>query len=131
MCVCLQYSRGCLGRRPPRLHYIPAAKGIRAPHLRPAAGAVDLWEACLQRRRHKGLFELTHVSSSAVIIKNLQTGARTVVRSQSGAEIDKVRCTQQLLLESARGGGPIAAPGIAALCRCQAAAAHAAACLAA
>jgi intraflagellar transport protein 172 len=57
-------------------------------------GAVDLWDACLRRSRHKGMFELTHVSSSAVIIKSLQTGSRTVIKSQSGAEIDKVGARQ-------------------------------------
>jgi hypothetical protein len=53
-------------------------------------------QVCLRRRRHKDLFELTHVSASAVVVKSLQTGARTVVKSQSGAEIEKVRGANQL-----------------------------------
>ena len=45
---------------------------------------------CVQRVHHKGRFELTYVSKSSVIVKELKTGKRIVLRSMYQCEIGKI-----------------------------------------
>ncbi len=58
----------------------------------------------LQRHKYKGKFEFTYVSKSAVIVKELKSGKRIVLKSVYGYEIEKINiykvsglpCTQGL-----------------------------------
>lgn len=43
-----------------------------------------------QRTRHKGRFEFTYVSKSSVIVKELKTGKRIVLRSMYQYEIERI-----------------------------------------
>lgn len=52
-------------------------------------GAVDLYDICVKRTAYKGGFEITYVSHSQVIVRQLETNLRIVVRSQFGREILK------------------------------------------
>ena len=54
-------------------------------------GAVDLFDCCLRRTIYKNKFEMTYVGLSQVIVKNLQTGTRVVVKSHYSYEIQKVK----------------------------------------
>lgn len=53
-------------------------------------GAVDLFDCCLRRTIYKNKFEMTYVGLSQVIVKNLHTGTRVVVKSHYAYEIQKV-----------------------------------------
>jgi intraflagellar transport protein 172 len=44
----------------------------------------------LQRHKYKGKFEFTYVSKSAVIVKELKTGKRIVLKSVYGYEIERI-----------------------------------------
>lgn len=52
-------------------------------------GVVDLYDICVKRTMYKGGFELTYVSHSQVIVRQVETNMRIVVRSQYGCEILK------------------------------------------
>ena len=52
-------------------------------------GIVDLYDVCVKRVMHKGGFELTYVSHSQVIVRQVDTNTRIVVRSQYNCEIVK------------------------------------------
>ncbi len=44
----------------------------------------------MQRHRYKGKFEFTYVSKSSVIVKELKTGKRIVLRSMYQYEIEHI-----------------------------------------
>lgn len=52
-------------------------------------GVVDLYDVCVKRTMYKGGFELTYVSHSQVIVRQVETNMRIVLRSQYGCEILK------------------------------------------
>lgn len=52
-------------------------------------GAVDLFDVCVRRTTYKGGFEITYVSVSQVIVRQMENNTRIVVRSQFGREIMK------------------------------------------
>ena len=54
-------------------------------------GAVELFDCCLRRVLYKNKFEMTYVGLSQVIVKNLGTGTRVVLKSHYGYEIDRVQ----------------------------------------
>ncbi|OPJ79338.1 hypothetical protein AV530_004738 [Patagioenas fasciata monilis] len=54
-------------------------------------GGVEQFDCCLRRSVYKNKFEMTYVGPSQVIVKNLSTGARVVLKSQYGYEIDEVK----------------------------------------
>ncbi|XP_078486595.1 intraflagellar transport protein 172 homolog [Ciona intestinalis] len=54
-------------------------------------GAVELFDCCLRRSIYKNKFEMTYVGLSQVIVKNLSTGTRVVLKSHYGYEIDEVK----------------------------------------
>ncbi len=53
-------------------------------------GAVDLYDACIRRVTYGGKYEFTYTSPNSVIVKRLQTGAKTSVASRFHLEIKKV-----------------------------------------
>ena len=61
-------------------------------------GVVDLYDACIKRNRYKGKFEFTYVSLSQVIVKNLSTGTRIVLKSGFNCEITKINIFQDRFL---------------------------------
>ncbi|KAM4521459.1 intraflagellar transport protein 172 homolog isoform 2-T2 [Odontesthes bonariensis] len=54
-------------------------------------GGVELFDCCLRRAIYKNKFEITHVSPSQAIVRNLSTGARVVLKSYYGYEIIEVK----------------------------------------
>ncbi|XP_071116630.1 intraflagellar transport protein 172 homolog isoform X1 [Haliotis cracherodii] len=54
-------------------------------------GGVELFDCCLKRTIYKNKFEITHVGLSQVIVKNMSSGQRVVLKSFYGYEIDEVR----------------------------------------
>ncbi|XP_055666694.1 intraflagellar transport protein 172 homolog isoform X1 [Falco peregrinus] len=54
-------------------------------------GGVEQFDCCLRRSIYKNKFEITYVGPSQVIVKNLSTGTRVVLKSQYGYEIDEVK----------------------------------------
>ncbi|XP_016326231.1 intraflagellar transport protein 172 homolog [Sinocyclocheilus anshuiensis] len=54
-------------------------------------GGVELFDCCLRRSIYKNKFEMTYVGLSQVIVKNLSSGTRVVLKSQYGYEIDEVK----------------------------------------
>lgn len=54
-------------------------------------GGVEMFDCCLRRSIYKNKFEMTYVGLSQVIVKNLSTGTRVVLKSQYGYEIDEVK----------------------------------------
>ncbi|KAM6123262.1 intraflagellar transport protein 172 homolog [Pterocles gutturalis] len=54
-------------------------------------GGVEQFDCCLRRTIYKNKFEITYVGPSQVIVKNLSTGTRVVLKSQYGYEIDEVK----------------------------------------
>uniref|UniRef100_A0A8C0IIW3 Intraflagellar transport protein 172 homolog n=1 Tax=Bubo bubo TaxID=30461 RepID=A0A8C0IIW3_BUBBB len=54
-------------------------------------GGVEQFDCCLRRSIYKNKFEMTYVGPSQVIVKNLSTGTRVVLKSQYGYEIDEVK----------------------------------------
>ena len=61
-------------------------------------GAVELFDTCLKRYRHKGEFEFTFVSPSQVIVKRLSSGARIILKSSFGYEILKLNVAKDRFL---------------------------------
>lgn len=53
------------------------------------SGVVDLYDVCIKRTMYKGGFELTYVSQSQVIIRQLEANLRIVLRSRYNREILK------------------------------------------
>ncbi|XP_067274021.1 intraflagellar transport protein 172 homolog [Pseudorasbora parva] len=54
-------------------------------------GGVEMFDCCLRRSIYKNKFEMIYVGLSQVIVKNLSTGTRVVLKSQYGYEIDEVK----------------------------------------
>ena len=54
-------------------------------------GSVEIFDCCLRRSVYKNKYEMTYVGLSQVIVKNLQTGQRVVLKSHYGYEIDEVK----------------------------------------
>lgn len=54
-------------------------------------GGVELFDCCLKRAIYKNKFEMNYVGPSQVIVKNLQSGTRVVLKSYFGYEIDEVK----------------------------------------
>ncbi|XP_070555163.1 intraflagellar transport protein 172 homolog [Ptychodera flava] len=54
-------------------------------------GGVELFDCCLRRAIYKNKFEMTYVGLSQVIVKNLSSGTRVVLKSHYGYEIDEVK----------------------------------------
>ncbi|KAM6915750.1 intraflagellar transport protein 172 homolog [Xenentodon cancila] len=54
-------------------------------------GGVELFDCCLRRTIYKNKFEMTYVGLSQVIVKNLSTGTRVVLKSYYGYEIEEVK----------------------------------------
>lgn len=54
-------------------------------------GGVELFDCCLKRTIYKNKFEMTHVGPNQVIVKNLSSNTRVVLKSHYGYEIDEVR----------------------------------------
>nr|XP_032825685.1 intraflagellar transport protein 172 homolog [Petromyzon marinus] len=54
-------------------------------------GGVELFDCCLRRSIYKNKFEMTYVGLSQVIVKNLSTGTRAVLKSHLGYEVEEVK----------------------------------------
>ncbi|XP_014675210.1 PREDICTED: intraflagellar transport protein 172 homolog [Priapulus caudatus] len=54
-------------------------------------GGVELFDCSLRRSIYKNKFEITYVGLSQVIVKNLSTGTRVILKSHYGYEIDEVK----------------------------------------
>ncbi|XP_077566022.1 intraflagellar transport protein 172 homolog [Stigmatopora nigra] len=54
-------------------------------------GGVELFDCCLRRSIYKNKFEVTYVGLSQVIVRNLSTTARVVLKSHYGYEIEEVK----------------------------------------
>ncbi|KAL2082479.1 hypothetical protein ACEWY4_022297 [Coilia grayii] len=54
-------------------------------------GGVEQFDCCLRRSIYKNKFETTYVGLSQVIVRNLSTGMRVVLKSHYGYEIDEVK----------------------------------------
>ncbi|XP_005948489.1 intraflagellar transport protein 172 homolog [Haplochromis burtoni] len=54
-------------------------------------GGVELFDCCLRRTIYKNKYEVTYVGLSQVIVKNLSTGTRVVLKSYYGYEIEEVK----------------------------------------
>lgn len=61
-------------------------------------GSVEMFDACIKRVRYKGLYEYTYISLSQVIVKNLNTGSRIVLKSNVGYEIKKINVFRERYL---------------------------------
>ena len=53
-------------------------------------GSVDIFEACVKKSVYKEKFEITYVSHTQVVIKNLETLKRLVIKPQHSTEITKI-----------------------------------------
>ena len=62
------------------------------------AGGIEVFDACIKRARYKGAYEFTYVSLSQVIVKNLSSGARIVLKSNVGFEIKKINIFKERYL---------------------------------
>nr|XP_046228660.1 intraflagellar transport protein 172 homolog isoform X2 [Scatophagus argus] len=58
-------------------------------------GGVELFDCCLRRTIYRKKFEMTYVSLSQVIVRNLSTGTRVVLKSYYGYEIEEVKILGQ------------------------------------
>ncbi|KAM7325225.1 hypothetical protein ACRRTK_015478 [Alexandromys fortis] len=54
-------------------------------------GGVEQLDCCLRRSIYKNKFELTYVGPSQVIVKNLSSGTRVVLKSHYGYEVEEVK----------------------------------------
>ncbi|CAH2245239.1 intraflagellar transport 172 homolog [Pelobates cultripes] len=54
-------------------------------------GGVEQFDCCLRRTIYKNKFEMTYVGPSQVIVKNLSSGTRVVLKSFYGYELDEVK----------------------------------------
>lgn len=57
-------------------------------------GSIDVFDVCLRKSKYKGKFEFTYVSLSQVIVKCVEGGKNMVLKSEVGAEIEKVNVSQ-------------------------------------
>ena len=57
-------------------------------------GSLDLYDACVRRYQFKNKFEFTYSSLSQVIVKQLETGRRIVLKSVYGCEVTKINIYQ-------------------------------------
>ena len=53
-------------------------------------GSVDVFEACQKKIKYKGRFEFTYVSSTQIIVKDLNSGLRVGVRTEQATEISRI-----------------------------------------
>eukprot|EP00736_Rhodelphis_marinus_P012459 Rmarinus@m.5702 len=53
-------------------------------------GAADMFDACIRRYKYRDNYEFTYVSLCQVIVKRIDTGARIILRSNFGYEINKI-----------------------------------------
>uniref|UniRef100_A0A7N5KMR4 Intraflagellar transport protein 172 homolog n=1 Tax=Ailuropoda melanoleuca TaxID=9646 RepID=A0A7N5KMR4_AILME len=58
-------------------------------------GGVEQFDCCLRRSIYKNKFELTYVGPSQVIVKNLSSGTRVVLKSHYGYEVEEVKILGQ------------------------------------
>uniref|UniRef100_F6S4V7 Intraflagellar transport protein 172 homolog n=1 Tax=Ornithorhynchus anatinus TaxID=9258 RepID=F6S4V7_ORNAN len=58
-------------------------------------GGVEQFDCCLRRSIYKNKFEMTYVGPSQVIVKNLSTGTRVVLKSHYGYEVEEVKILGQ------------------------------------
>lgn len=65
----------------------PDGSGLITGNL---CGSVDLFEACLKKTIFKEKFEITYVSHSQVVIKNMETTKRLVIKPTLSNEIVKI-----------------------------------------
>ncbi|KAM7325200.1 hypothetical protein ACRRTK_015453 [Alexandromys fortis] len=69
--------------------------GVEAGRLQLCAGTlcggVEQLDCCLRRSIYKNKFELTYVGPSQVIVKNLSSGTRVVLKSHYGYEVEEVK----------------------------------------
>uniref|UniRef100_UPI003AACFFE7 intraflagellar transport protein 172 homolog isoform X1 n=1 Tax=Centroberyx gerrardi TaxID=166262 RepID=UPI003AACFFE7 len=54
-------------------------------------GGVEQFDCCLRRNIYKNKFEMTYVGLSQVIVRNLSSGTRVVLKSYYGYEIEEVK----------------------------------------
>ncbi|XP_027706181.1 intraflagellar transport protein 172 homolog isoform X2 [Vombatus ursinus] len=54
-------------------------------------GGVEQFDCCLRRSIYKNKFELTYVGPSQVIVKNLSSGTRVILKSHYGYEVEEVK----------------------------------------
>ncbi|XP_066234732.1 intraflagellar transport protein 172 homolog isoform X2 [Saccopteryx leptura] len=54
-------------------------------------GGVEQFDCCLRRSIYKNKFELTYVGPSQVIVKNLSSGTRAILKSHYGYEVEEVK----------------------------------------
>ncbi|XP_072318787.1 intraflagellar transport protein 172 homolog [Eucyclogobius newberryi] len=54
-------------------------------------GGVELFDCCLRRNIYKNKFEITYVGPSQVVVRNLSTGTRVILKSYYGYEIEEVK----------------------------------------
>ncbi|CAI9571384.1 unnamed protein product [Staurois parvus] len=54
-------------------------------------GGVEQFDCCLRRSLYKNKYKMTYVGPSQVIVKNLSTGTRVVLKSHYGYEVDEVK----------------------------------------
>lgn len=54
-------------------------------------GGVELFDCCLRRSIYKNKFEMTYVGLSQVVVRNLSSGTRVVLKSHYGYEIEEVK----------------------------------------
>ncbi|XP_068135903.1 intraflagellar transport protein 172 homolog [Hyperolius riggenbachi] len=58
-------------------------------------GGVELFDCCLRRSIYKNKFEMTYVGPSQVIVKNLSSGTRVVLKSHYGYGVNEVKIMGQ------------------------------------
>ena len=58
-------------------------------------GVVDIFDVSMKRKLLKGKFEITHVSASQIIVRNVDTNNQIVLRSKNGYEIIKTNVFSQ------------------------------------
>ncbi|KAK7878726.1 hypothetical protein WMY93_030965 [Mugilogobius chulae] len=54
-------------------------------------GGVELFDCCLRRTIYKNKFEMTYVGLSQVVVRNLSSGTRVILKSYYGYEIEEVK----------------------------------------
>ncbi|CAL1585627.1 unnamed protein product [Knipowitschia caucasica] len=58
-------------------------------------GAVELFDCCLRRSIYKNKFEITYEGLSQVLVRNLSSGSRVILKSGYGYEIEEVKIMGQ------------------------------------
>uniref|UniRef100_A0A7N8X0V8 Intraflagellar transport 172 n=1 Tax=Mastacembelus armatus TaxID=205130 RepID=A0A7N8X0V8_9TELE len=72
--------QGLLGKKQIKLHVVFIICSL-----------LELFDCCLRRAIYKNKFEMTYVGLSQVIVRNLSTGTRVVLKSYYGYEIEEVK----------------------------------------